>query len=753
MTTEGRAGWIRNADGPADSQQESGPGERPSALDDAALIAAEIGGTPIARVTVADGRGGAISGSVGLAERFEALVHVGFTEAVWRSGEPIVIPDGPGGRPTAEAILAGEAGLRFYAGLPIRDRDGRVVGVIEIADRDARPDPLPDRTMRALERLGSRTTDAVRAEGRDGPVPQDDVGELLAALFVQSPSFMALLRGTEHRVQHANPGFVELMGGRNVVGHAAAELLAPGPAVARYLAVLDEVLATGQPYSSRDARFSSVPIDGAAPEERVIDFVFQPIKDRDGRAIGILVQGTDVTERSRAVSALEEAERRRRFLFELLWGLREATSEDAMLDHAGRHLGRTLGLARVGFRIHLGNRDVLEVEAWSEGEAGPAVAVDVRREGRVRLSLDLRPRAAEILDPFAMDLAREVAETTWDTVEGRRSGVALRRTQDRHRALVNHIDKGICIVEPIFDRAGQPSDFLFLETNPAFDQHWGGIGLPGRRLGEIPTRDAETWAALCRRVLADGQPARADWEDGQGTASWEIHALRIGEADDLRIALLFTDITARKRLDERRTLLNEELAHRLKNNLALVSSIVTQTLRSAADIESARTALGDRIMALSKAHDVLLTGQRDAASVDAVVRSALALHDSGGRTRLDGPPLPLGAKASLSLALIVHELATNAAKYGALSVPGGRIRIFWQAGDPADAEALLVLEWREEGGPPVAAPAKTSFGTRLIRMGLSGGEGASVEFDYAPAGLRCRLVAPLRDLQAAELGS
>ncbi len=213
--------------------------------------------------------------------------------------------------------------------------------------------------------------------------------------------------------------------------------------------------------------------------------------------------------------------------------------------------------------------------------------------------------------------------------------------------------------------------------------------------------------------------------------------------------LVVTDIEQRKADEARQIVLNHELAHRLKNTLAVVQSIATQTLRTAADLASARAALGQRIQTLSKAHDILLAGQRDAGSVAAIIESAILLHDPDSRIELAGPPIEIGPKAALTLALVMHELSTNAAKYGALSVPEGRVRIAWSV-DAAEASksAILAIDWQESGGPPASPPTRRGFGTRLIEMGLSNAIDGGAKLDYAPAGLRCRFLAPLTELQA-----
>ncbi|MCJ2046389.1 GAF domain-containing protein [Methylobacterium sp. J-078] len=201
---------------------------------------------------------------------------------------------------------------------------------------------------------------------------------------------------------------------------------------------------------------------------------------------------------------------------------------------------------------------------------------------------------------------------------------------------------------------------------------------------------------------------------------------------------------ARVRAEEQQQLLNRELSHRMKNTLAMVQAIATQTLRGATDMEGAKEVLVARLLALGKAHDILMNneGESQVTDIQTVVENALSLHDDPERRRFDlqGPLVACGSRAALSLALMVHELATNAAKYGALSVPEGRIDLTWSI--DADADTVH-LAWLEDGGPTVIPPTRIGFGSRLIERGLAGAVGGQVELSYPPEGVRCILIAPL----------
>jgi two-component sensor histidine kinase len=207
----------------------------------------------------------------------------------------------------------------------------------------------------------------------------------------------------------------------------------------------------------------------------------------------------------------------------------------------------------------------------------------------------------------------------------------------------------------------------------------------------------------------------------------------------------------RLRAEEQQATLNHEISHRMKNTLAMVQAIATQTMRNAVDLDAARSALAARLVALGKAHDLLLSGTRESASIGTILRGALAIHEDAqaNRLRLDGPPVQVGARAALSLALIVHELAINAAKYGALSVAGGHVRVAWSI-DTTGPEPIVRLCWIERDGPPVTAPTNRGFGSRLIERGLAGAFGGEANLTYEPAGVVCELTAPLAAIEADE---
>ena len=201
------------------------------------------------------------------------------------------------------------------------------------------------------------------------------------------------------------------------------------------------------------------------------------------------------------------------------------------------------------------------------------------------------------------------------------------------------------------------------------------------------------------------------------------------------------DIDERKRAEERRTLLINELNHRVKNTLASVQSIARQTLRSGHPPEEIADIFTGRLITLAGAHDVLTRENWEGAGLKKIVDVALAPFDQARVVR-DGPDARLDARAALALGMALHELATNASKYGALSNEAGQVRLTWQI-DESAAIPVLSLEWRETGGPPVVAARRRGFGSRLLTQGVRSELNGSAELEFAPEGVICRITAPL----------
>jgi two-component sensor histidine kinase len=183
---------------------------------------------------------------------------------------------------------------------------------------------------------------------------------------------------------------------------------------------------------------------------------------------------------------------------------------------------------------------------------------------------------------------------------------------------------------------------------------------------------------------------------------------------------------------EREHLLVLELQHRVKNNLAVVQAVAAQTLRSAPDLAAFRTAFAERLAALGCAHNLLSRGSGEIVGLEELVEQTLAPFEGLAAIVVQGTPVTIRAQQAVSIVLCLHELATNAAKYGALSQSAGTVEIRWLGHFDGD-HLEVVLNWTERGGPPVSAPSRRGFGSRLLTKGVDPGHSAKVSFE--PHGL------------------
>lgn len=205
-----------------------------------------------------------------------------------------------------------------------------------------------------------------------------------------------------------------------------------------------------------------------------------------------------------------------------------------------------------------------------------------------------------------------------------------------------------------------------------------------------------------------------------------------------RMSGVMADVTGRKTAEVHRNLLINELNHRVKNTLAVIQGVAAQTFRGRDD-EAARIFQG-RLLALSTAHNVLTRENWESAGMKGIIEDAVRPFATGeaDRIRLSGPDIRVPPKTAVAIAMAIHELGSNAVKYGALSNAEGRVELQWSG----DGDRLR-LKWRESGGPPVVEPTRRGFGSRMIERGLAAELGGMVNVLFRPEGVSCEVDAPL----------
>jgi PAS domain S-box-containing protein len=320
----------------------------------------------------------------------------------------------------------------------------------------------------------------------------------------------------------------------------------------------------------------------------------------------------------------------------------------------------------------------------------------------------------------------------------------LRDSENRMRAIVNTVADGIItiddkgIVENLNPAAGRifgysPEEILgrnikMLMSEPYRREHDGYL-----------TNYLATGQA---RIIGLGREVAGQRKDGS-IFPVELAVSEMTVTGRRMFTGVVRDITERKRAEERQKLLVAELDHRVKNVLVRVAAIVTETCEGSSSMDNFIKAIGGRIQSMAAAHALLSKGRWHGVGIADLIRDQLAPYTTRRNVTIQGPDVMLAAATTQAVAMVVHELATNAVKFGALSRPGGRVSIDWGTPSGGDGAADLMVEWRETGGPPVSKPTQSGFGTSLIGELISHELGGTVNLAFDPDGVCCRMSLPL----------
>ncbi|POR42426.1 HWE histidine kinase domain-containing protein [Methylobacterium sp. V23] len=402
----------------------------------------------------------------------------------------------------------------------------------------------------------------------------------------------------------------------------------------------------------------------------------------------------------------------------------------------------------------LATSSILAVHLWSRvsqplrrlAATGPALA---RGEVIPRITSPIHEirRLGDVLADASQRLRLRSDERDRALAETERGLSALRESEARFRHMADSAPALIWMT----DESAQIS-FANMHFDHMFGLHTAAVlaGEDWRRI--IFAEDYEAFATRFRDAFVARLPFQADVRvvDQDGVVRW-LRCEGVPRTDDTGNFLGYTgcnvDITDAKRAAEHQQLLIHELNHRVKNTLATVQSIAGQSLRrlEGPEATAARAAFEARLLALARVHNVLTRESWDGAELGNVVADAIAPLDAteGQRSRfvVSGPALRLPPRLALSIAMALHELGTNAVKYGALSQEGGTVTIAWSV--ERQAEIRLILRWSEDGGPPVVAPTRTGFGSRLIERSLARELDGEVQLLFAATGVVCTIEAPV----------
>jgi two-component sensor histidine kinase len=307
-----------------------------------------------------------------------------------------------------------------------------------------------------------------------------------------------------------------------------------------------------------------------------------------------------------------------------------------------------------------------------------------------------------------------------------------------YRDLLNGIDQGFCIIEMLFDAEERPVDYRFLEINAAFESQSGLESPVGKSMLALRPGHEKHWFDIYGEVALTGEPVRFE-EYAAALDRWfYVYAFRVGQSEQRRIAVLFEDITRRKLEEERLSLLAAELNHRARNMLALIAAMIRLT--KAETVSEFKERLDARINALGSSYGLLSGGFDQEADLAELVQQSLAAHRKSGEDRVHsgGPSIRLDPIPTQCFGMVLHELATNATKHGALSIAGGKVAISWRLRD----DGCLELRWSESDGPAVHTPTTKGLSTIVIESCIQSQLGGEVRFHWRPEGFACDVIVP-----------
>lgn len=480
-----------------------------------------------------------------------------------------------------------------------------------------------------------------------------------------------------------------------------------------------------------------------------------------------------------SIVAIERADRERQALLldrnatEITAGLQRRVSENVAVLRAGAALFALRG--DISPELFASVAGELHTSADNHGAAGIGWARWDVRNGKPATPITyLAPDTADNRDVIGFDMYSEaLRREAMDQARVERRPVAsgvVHLMQDRQRTRM----PGFLIYMPVFnDLSGHSGikGFIYSPFRGAdFFQsaselvHQRDLDVEvfdagGSRLEPLVSRvqPGETGRSLDRRIMVAGRPwvIRVSTRKPASLTTLSRATLLFGIVLALLVMTIARLITRRAMEDRSvlewlsgqaaiRTSLTRELNHRVKNTLANVLSIVALTRRRATDLDDFAASLTGRIRALSATHDLLSQSDWSNAPIREIVASELApyMGERQAHVAISGPDISLAPNDAMSLGLAIHELATNAAKYGALSVEEGRVLVAWRLLRPEIAE----VHWREQGGPPVKEPAKRGFGRDLIEKIVAHELNSRVELEFHVEGVECRLQVPVRTL-------
>lgn len=714
-----------------------------------------------------------VTGEVWYSDRWQTMLGYvpGEIAPYFTSWETLVHRDDMSG--VLEALDAHRSGRlpAYTAEHRLRHKDGHWIWILtrgKIVSRDLQGQPL--------RAVGTHTDISARKQAEDALEASE---ARFRTLFERAPIGIADV-DLACRITQANDQLCAIVGRsrEDLLGRRFQDITHPDDVDAD-LAQLRELLAGRIPSYSLEKRY--IRQDGSTVWTHLAVGL---VRDEAGRPAYFLSSVKDISER-------KETERRQSFLLALNEALRDLSDPRAMMDCATKLIGEQLAVAQVGYgEVDDAQQHVTVHRDWNDGRIpsvvgtcrldafGPAFIAEMKA-GRTITIRDIRldPRTCEpdvvaafagigirsILDvPLVKDgrmravlfihepephtwseievaVVEDACERLWAAVERAQSELRLRESEMFARSVVESSPDCIKVMD--------------LEGRLQF------MNGPGRCVMEIDDFSviqgrpwAEFWPQETRPEVVHSMQAAVQGQHGRfiafcptmkGTPKWwdvSVAPVLGQNGRPTKLLSVSREITSMKQAEERLRLMMGELNHRVKNTLATVQAVVALSARSAIDVADYKARVISRLTGLAKTNDLLTQSNWAGADLQAILSGELDIYDdeAGTRLKLKGPSVMLPARIAVALSMVIHELTTNAAKYGALSVPQGRVEVTWRTRGEI-GHKRLALAWVELNGPPVTPPTRKGFGSKMIREALAREANADIRVDYLPEGLRFTL--------------
>lgn len=652
-------------------------------------------------------------------------------------------------------LVTGPPGARFYAGAPLKTPDGLAVGVLCVMDPE--PRPLADLANRgALMDLAACAMSEMECWRLNREMESltarhaEDLREL-DLIYERAPVGLTLI-DRHLRFRRVNQRLAE-MNGKPVEEHVGRALRDVVPDLADTVEpMLRRVFASGEPILDYE-------LIGETPKEPGVERVwmesYYPIPEADGRIGAVAIVVHEVTE-ERRLKALDRAyvNRLRRVLDGIgsLAGLLDA---DGRLIEANKKALTIAGLEpedvvgkpfdQTYWWAHSADIQAELRAALERARGGETVRYDVpvRIAGGRIITIDFQ------LAPLRDDQGRVInlVPSGFDVTERKAAEAALADSESMFRETFEQSAVGM---------AHLGLDGQWLRVNDRLCEITGHdrMALLGRTFQDIThPDDVNTDVDNAARLLngeIDSYAMEKRYVRADGSVRWvnlTVSLRRKPSGEPEHFISVVEDIHPRKQAEERLAVVVSELNHRVKNTLAIIQSVVAHGADEPTPKHEFVRSVTRRIQAMASAHDLLVRSQWRGAAFADLLADVLRPHDLD-RFRLDGPLFWLTPNAALGFCLIVHELATNAAKYGALSRDGGRVSIDWRVAK-SNGERLLEFSWVERGGPTVSTPSRRGFGSEIIEQFAMREMRGTSSIHFDAEGVRVSLRAPMADIAAA----